>query len=129
MIDAKLVFQTVLNFWYVALAGLLFLLLWALRGNWVDQFRQGLARGGWLTIFGIGTVILVILVGFGFFFVFFHQVFFDPGTWMFEYSDTLIRLFPERFWRDGFLTVGLLSVLGGLALALGFRSKRLTSRS
>jgi hypothetical protein len=27
----------------------------------------------------------------------FHQIFFSAGTWMFLYSDTLIRLFPERF--------------------------------
>jgi integral membrane protein (TIGR01906 family) len=123
MIDVKLVVQAAMNFWYVSLAGLLFLLLWALRGGWTDTFLQGLARGGWLTIFAVGAVILFVLIGFGFFFVFFHDVFFDPGTWMFEYSDTLIRLFPERFWRDAFLAIGMISVLGGLGLALGLRRR------
>lgn len=33
-------------------------------------------------------------------------------------SDTLIRLFPERFWFDAALTIAGLSLLGGLLLAL-----------
>jgi integral membrane protein (TIGR01906 family) len=123
MIDVKLVVQAALNFWYVSLAGLLFLLLWALRGGWTDAFLHGLARGGWFTIFVVGAIILIVLIGFGFFFVFFHDVFFDPGTWTFEFSDTLIRLFPERFWRDAFLAIGTISVLCGLALAFGLRRK------
>jgi uncharacterized membrane protein len=40
-------------------------------------------------------------------FVGFHQVFFDAGTWTFAYSDTLIRLFPERFWQVAFGAVAL----------------------
>jgi integral membrane protein (TIGR01906 family) len=55
------------------------------------------------------------------FFVGFHQLLFPPGTWAFPYSDTLIRLFPERFWIDvGMVIVGLLAVgavvVGGGAL-------------
>ena len=37
---------------------------------------------------------------------------------MFEFSDTLIRLFPERFWRDIFIYVGILA--GGAGLLIGF---------
>ena len=58
-----------------------------------------------------------MLLAFGVIFVWFHQIFFESGTWTFLFSDTLIRLFPERFWRDTFLAVGLLS--GGVGLALG----------
>jgi integral membrane protein (TIGR01906 family) len=123
MVDVKNVVQAALNVWYISVAGLLILGLWAWRGGWWDEYRQGLARGGWFTIFTIGAVILFVLVGFGIFFVFFHDVFFDPGTWVFHYSDTLIRLFPERFWRDAFLAIGSISILGGLALALGLRKK------
>ena len=43
--------------------------------------------------------------------------FFAAGTWTFEYSDTLIRLFPEAFWYDAALTIAGLSVGGGLLLA------------
>jgi uncharacterized membrane protein len=53
----------------------------------------------------------------------FHNVFFEPGTWKFLFSDTLIRLFPQRFWQDLFLIVGGLSLVGGLALGIGLRRK------
>jgi uncharacterized membrane protein len=62
-----------------------------------------------------------VLFGFGVFFVLFHDVFFQPGTWMFLYSDTLIRLFPERFWRDIFIIVGLLSIAGAALVIFVFR--------
>jgi integral membrane protein (TIGR01906 family) len=80
-------------------------------------------RGGWLTVVLVGVIVSAVVIGFGVFFVFFHEVFFDPGTWIFRYSDTLIRLFPERFWRDAFLAIGGLSLAGGLILALGLRPK------
>jgi integral membrane protein (TIGR01906 family) len=45
------------------------------------------------------------------FFTGFHELFFASGTWTFPYSDTLIRLFPIRFWMDvAAVIVGLLVV-------------------
>jgi uncharacterized membrane protein len=53
-------------------------------------------------------------------FVAFHQVFFAAGTWTFEYSDTLIRLFPNRFWFDAALTIaGLTTGAGVLVSSVG----------
>jgi uncharacterized membrane protein len=71
----------------------------------------------------IGVIVAFTLLAFGFFFIFFHEIFFKEGTWMFYYSDTLIRLFPERFWRDTFLMVGGLSGIGGLLLGFGLRQR------
>ena len=48
---------------------------------------------------------------------------------MFAYSDTLIRLFPIRFWEDAFLWAGVISVGGALALALGLRVKPSQSKT
>jgi len=120
MVDVKIVVKGALLVWYVSLLALLVLDLWAWRGGWWPTFRQALSRGGWLTVIFVGVIIPIVLVGFGVFFVAFHGVFFDPGTWVFRYSDTLIRLFPERFWRDAFLAIAALSLVGGLAVALGF---------
>jgi integral membrane protein (TIGR01906 family) len=51
------------------------------------------------------------------FFTNFHRVFFEGDSWLFRYSDTLIRLFPMRFWIDvAAVLVGLLVVE---AVALG----------
>lgn len=56
------------------------------------------------------------------FFAAFHHLFFKGDSWIFLYSDTLIRLFPIRFWQDAFLLAALISLGGGIALALGLRS-------
>jgi integral membrane protein (TIGR01906 family) len=124
MVDVKEVVQSSLIVWYATLGGLLLLDLWAWRGRWWEQFRLGMVRGGNLTLILIGLAIAAVLVGFSVFFIFFHQVFFESGTWMFRFSDTLIRLFPERFWRDTFLAVAALTLAGGLLIRVGFREKK-----
>jgi len=121
MVDVKNVVRAALYTWYGSLAGLAALGLWAWQAGGWEQYREGLARGGWATVYLVGAVILFVLVGFGIFFVAFHEVFFDPGTWTFAYSDTLIRLFPERFWRDTFLTLSAVAGGGGLALRYIFK--------
>ncbi len=100
----------------LALAGLG---VWGWRGDWMPEYRRGLRRGGWLAIIVIGAVVAFALFAFGVIFVFFHEVFFSAGTWTFYYSDTLIRLFPERFWRDAFLAIGLLT-MGLSGAVIGF---------
>lgn len=123
MADVKNVAQDALVVWYLTLAVILVLGVWAWFGGWWGNYSQGLRRGGQFTLILVGLTLLVVLIGFGIFFVAFHDVFFDPGTWRFAFSDTLIRLFPERFWRDTFLAVGLLTGIGGLALVFIFRRK------
>lgn len=123
MVDVKNVLQIALIVWYVSIVGLLVLGLWAWWGKWWQVYKEGLSRGGRLTVIFVAVTLIAVLIGFSVFFVFFHQIFFESGTWVFRFSDTLIRLFPERFWRDAFLAIGLLSLAGGLAFAFGFRQK------
>ena len=52
----------------------------------------------------------------------FHRIFFEGDTWLFLYSDSLIRLFPERFWQDVFLAIGGLCI--GMALLVIFLSRK-----
>jgi integral membrane protein (TIGR01906 family) len=121
MLDVKLTVQATLRIWYVTLAVLLGLGVWAWLGRWAPAYWRGASRGGWLSVILVGVIILLVLVLFGWFFIKFHQVLFTAGTWTFYYSDTLIRLFPERFWRDTFIVVGSLAVGIGLAVAFGAR--------
>lgn len=121
MVDVKIVVQAVLRVWYGSLVALAGLGVWAWLGGWWQHYRQGLARGGWLTALLVGAILLSVLLAFGVFFVAFHNVFFQPGTWQFLYSDTLIRLFPERFWRDAFLAVGGVAAAAGFSLRVIFR--------
>lgn len=123
MVDVKDAVRIALWVWYLSLLTLLFLWLWARQGGWLGEFKAGLARGGWLTVGIMAALLLIVVLSFGVFFVAFHNVFFDPGTWVFNFSDTLIRLFPERFWQDIFIYVGALAIAGGLALGLGFRRR------
>lgn len=61
------------------------------------------------------------------FFSAFHRIFFTEGTWIFDYSDTLIRLFPERFWIDVAVTIiGLLVVEAIVFGAIGWAWRRKT---
>jgi integral membrane protein (TIGR01906 family) len=124
MQDVKKVVQPTLRVGY----GVWFLMLgfglWARFGGWWQEYVRGIWRGGWLTV-GLVTF-FGILAGISFwqFFTVFHELFFTGNSWQFLYSDTLIRLFPMRFWQDAFLFAGALDVLGGLALGLGLLPKR-----
>jgi integral membrane protein (TIGR01906 family) len=123
MLDVKEVLQYALLAWYISLGSIFLLGLWAYWGGWMKAYKRGLSRGGWITVGIISVTMVAVLIGFGVFFVFFHQVFFEAGTWVFRFSDTLIRLFPQRFWRDAFIAIGLVSLAGGLALGIGFKPK------
>ena len=76
------------------------------------------------------TIALVVVIGilinpnvFWNFFACFHSLFFEGDSWLFLYSDTLIRLFPIRFWQDAFLWAAVIALGGGIALALGLRTQ------
>ena len=124
MVDVKAAIKTTLKVWFLALAALVLLGVWAWRSHWSDEYRRGLRLGGWLSVFFVAGVILIVLLSLGVFFVEFHNIFFQPGTWMFEWSDTLIRLFPERFWRDIFIYIGVICAGMGLLVVWLARPRR-----
>ncbi len=124
MEDVKIVVRAALKVWYAGIAILVILGIWARFGKWWDEYKHGWRRGGWLTVVLIAATLAIVIIAFGVIFVAFHEVFFDSGTWTFYYSDSLIRLFPERFWRDTFLAVGLLAGGAGLALGLLLKEKK-----
>jgi integral membrane protein (TIGR01906 family) len=130
MDDVKLVTQGSLRVWYMTLALLLLLGVWARFGGWWQAYLLGLMRGGWLMIGLAVTVGLIVIVGialnpnvFWNFFAGFHSLFFEGDSWLFLFSDTLIRLFPIRFWQDAFLWAAVIALGGGIALALGLKPK------
>jgi integral membrane protein (TIGR01906 family) len=87
------------------------------------DFRSGLSRGGWLTVGLILGVGLFAAVNFWQFFTYFHELFFTGDSWLFNYSDTLIRLFPIRFWQDVFMFVLGFALLSGAGLGWFLRPK------
>jgi len=130
MADVKKVVKGALKAWYISQAILLALLIWAWRGNFMPEFMNGLRRGGWwmillaLVIGGIaGGGIAVDPNIFWNFFSWFHGLFFTGDSWLFSYSDTLIRLFPIRFWEDALLAAAVIALGSGAALAFGIKPK------
>lgn len=130
MEDVKRITQAALKVWYVTLAILLALGIWSRLGGWEQVYRQGLVRGGWLMV-GLAVAIgLIVVIGmvinpnvFWGFFTAFHKLFFVGDSWLFLYSDTLIRLFPIRFWQDAFLLAAVIALGGGVALGVGLKVK------
>lgn len=123
MHDVKGVVRPVVWIGYAVWFFIIVIGLWARFGGGWPEYVQGLRRGGWLTV---GVVVLLgIFAGVSFwqFFTLFHELFFSGNSWLFEYSDTLIRLFPLPFWEDAFMFAGVLDVIAGLVLGLGLRSK------
>jgi integral membrane protein (TIGR01906 family) len=90
-------------------------LLWRGRGeegSGCRAFWTSLSQGAIMTLGLLLALGIWMLLAFDSFFTFFHSLFFEPGTWTFPYTDTLIRLFPLPFWQDaGFIVAGGVSVL------------------
>jgi integral membrane protein (TIGR01906 family) len=122
--DALGVYRSAMLVLEASIILLIVLGVWARFGGWWRTYLAAIGRGGLATAILVGVIVVIVLVAFGIFFVFFHEVFFRPGTWQFFYSDTLIRLFPERFWRDAFLWIGGLSGVTGLLLWYFFVRRR-----
>ncbi len=134
MHDVKTVTQGFLRIWYVVLAALLVLGVWAWQRKWLPSYRRGLIGGGWLTLAIAVTVGAIGTVGasgsgdvFWQFFSDFHELFFQGSSWLFAYSDTLIRLYPLKFWEDAVLYIGIIVALGAFSLVFGLRESRTRS--
>ena len=131
MHDVKGVMQGFLNIWYLTLIVVILLGVWAWRGKWLTDYRSGLMRGGWLTLVLAFTIGIIATLGasgngdmFWTFFEDFHGLFFKGDTWLFPYSDTLIRLYPLQFWQDAVLYIGIIAAVGALVLAFGLKPRR-----
>lgn len=122
MIDVKRLTDVL---WRVLLAGSIIVVaglagLLARRETRRDGYAA-LFVGGALTSGLLVVLIALVLLSWRWFFIAFHDVFFPPGTWTFDWSDSLIRLFPDRFWFDaGVLLVGGALALGAVITLVGF---------
>ncbi|GAB4490672.1 MAG: hypothetical protein Fur0016_02740 [Anaerolineales bacterium] len=123
MLDVKNVVQRLLNLWFINLALLVLVNLWAWRAGQLEAFRAGLSHGGFLTVGLLIALGAFAAVSFWQFFAWFHSLFFEGDTWIFRYNDTLIRLFPLRFWQDAVIYIVGFAILAGLALGFGFRKR------
>jgi integral membrane protein (TIGR01906 family) len=117
MLDVQKVYQSMGRVWLVIVLLILLTGFLLFRSSDHRNLPSAIKAGGLLTsglIFVLGLSAIVAWRGW---FTAFHQIFFAPGSWLFEYSDTLIRLFPIKFWFDSALTLLGVGLVGGLVLA------------
>ncbi|HUS94636.1 MAG TPA: TIGR01906 family membrane protein [Patescibacteria group bacterium] len=105
-------------FLFIVAAGLLFLL--AKPSSRLEGYKA-LLQGGLLTVSVLLIMLVLILVSWSLVFTQFHELLFPPDTWTFNYSDSLIRLFPEQFWFDfGLIWTGLIFLEGLIVTLVGY---------
>lgn len=117
-----------------ALAGVVLAVLFLVsRGSVARQrFWRRLSRTG---IVIVAVTVVGGIVGLLFFdtaFILFHEVFFPGGNYLFDYrTDRLVQLFPEQFWVESAIGVGVVIIGLALLLALvgGRRAASLASRA
>ncbi|MEI7844745.1 MAG: TIGR01906 family membrane protein [Chloroflexota bacterium] len=121
MADVKGVVQMLLKIWYVDLLVLIGFGFVSRYIGWWTEYLVGWKRGGFLTVVLLVALGVFASTSFWEFFAWFHSLFFSGNTWLFEYSDTLIRLFPIRFWEDAVAYIGGFSLILGLFLGFGLK--------
>ena len=78
---------------------------------------RGLLAGALATLVVAVLLVPVILLGFDGFFTRFHEMFFEGDSWRFSSTDTLIRIYPERFWEDVSQLAATITVVQAIVLA------------
>lgn len=116
MVDVKDVVQSTMRWYLVGFILLVILIALAIQTGNKRVFWESLSWGGFLTVTIVLFFLVYLALNFDVLFTQFHKLFFESGSWVFYYSDSLIRLFPLPFWQDCFIVVGSLSLLGGLLL-------------
>jgi len=125
--DVKIVLEGVLRVFYGAAAVFLLGGMIARTRGWQEIYLKAIYLGGKITAGLLVMILLFTLVSFQALFTNFHLLFFEGDSWLFFYSDSLIRLFPVKFWQDIFLVFGILTLAGGslLGWALPARMKNI----
>lgn len=118
MLDVKNLIQKALVAWYCAIGILAALYVWSRLKKWPEVFWRGVSRGGLFTVGLIAAVLIGVVLNFEVLFEQFHHLFFTGDTWLFYTNDSLIRLFPEKLWSDGFVFMGVFTLAGAIILLM-----------
>jgi integral membrane protein (TIGR01906 family) len=114
MLDVKNLIQVMFSAWWILLAVLVLAGLLSWKFGALRQYWSALSTGGWITVGLIAAILIFVAISFNSLFTDFHRIFFSGDTWLFEFSDNLIRLFPMTFWQDAFIWTGVFTTIFGL---------------
>jgi len=122
MLDVRDLTLAMLTLWRILFIFFTFVLFLGWKNNWLRALLRALEFGAKITIAIIIGILIYVLVNFNQLFTLFHQIFFEGDSWLFYFSDTLIRLFPIKFWQDLFIYIGSFSILTSSILIIIGRS-------
>jgi integral membrane protein (TIGR01906 family) len=96
-----------------------------------DRARTWRAVANGARVLAVGVVVLgvVALVAFDQLFETFHEIFFPPGSFLFDpRTDKLVQLFPFDFWQETAIVVGVVIFIAAIAVSMvaGRRADRQT---
>lgn len=112
MSDVKTVFQNArLVLTIIIVIDIITMLLTVKHLDALPGLLRALRCGGYFTLILMALVFTGILVDFDGLFTAFHHLFFKDQTWLFYETDSLIRLYPEKLWVEGFMYVGITALL------------------
>ena len=103
--------------------------IWARDGNVRQLAAQSLLGIGLGTLL-VGAVAAFAAFGFGAAFDDFHRIVFSNSDWQLDPArDHLVQMFPEAFWRDMTIALGLMSAIEGILIAAAATVYLMGSRS
>jgi hypothetical protein len=123
--------QYLLGLYLVHAIGLVGLVALAFTQRTRPLLRTGLVAGALLTLGIAGFVGLYVAVSPVGFLGGFHRFFFSGDSWRFAETETLRRLFPDRFWSHTAIGLGLLvgvQAAAVLAAALVWRRQAIRTK-
>lgn len=116
MIDVRDLTVVMLAIWRILVAIFIIAFYLGWKHKWLHVIKIALGNGAKITIALILTILTFVWIDFTQLFTLFHQIFFKGDSWLFYLSDTLIRLFPMKFWEDLFLFIGGFCIFASLFL-------------
>jgi integral membrane protein (TIGR01906 family) len=125
MVDVRTVMGQLGGAAALAAVGLVALGLYSRGRRW---FWWAASIGGKVLLVGVVVVGLAMTVFFDQIFELFHEIFFAPGTYLFNTtSEKLVQLFPDQFWSE--TSIALAGVVLLLAAIVGLGGARLAARA
>jgi integral membrane protein (TIGR01906 family) len=93
--------KVLLGLGFVALIATLLLIVVGVAGRGRRRFWRAMSVGARVLAYGVVVVGLAFAVFFDQAFELFHEIFFAPGTYMFDpRTEKLVQLFPDQFWSE-----------------------------
>jgi len=89
-----------------------------------DLARRALRAGAFTTLGLCAFVAFFLVVNPVWFLTGFHTIFFSGRSWRFADHDTLRRLFPDLFWSDTTLLLGVGALLQAIVVLVAMRWRR-----